>query len=171
MLALVGDDESLDQMREIVNSTPELESWRAEVDQHLSDRVLFETIMAVVVENPNCLQTDVKTLTGMADGHRIGTLISYLEKAGKLVRVKAGRTYRLLLPGSPDIPEPPPKRIVTSHRADRKPPPLREIDIASLDYVPLPRAPLHWEEAIIIAVEEPPKIRNHSAFMAACQPL
>ena len=92
-------------------------------------------------------------------------------KAGKLVRVKAGRTYRLLLPGSPDVPEPPPKRIVTSHRADRKPPPLREIDIASLDYVPLPRAPLHWEEAIIIAVEEPPKIRNHSAFMAACQPL
>jgi hypothetical protein len=68
-------------------------------------------------------------------------------KAGKLVRVKAGRTYRLLLPGSPDVPEPPPKRIVTSHRADRKPPPLREIDIASLDYVPLPRAPLHWEEA------------------------
>jgi hypothetical protein len=147
MLALVGDDKSLDQMREIVNSTPELESWRAEVDQHLSDRVLFETIMAVVVENPNCLQTDVKTLTGIADGHRIGTLISYLEKAGKLVRVKAGRTYQLLLPGSPDVPEPPPKRIVTSHRADRKPPPLREIDIASLDYVPLPRAPLHWEEA------------------------
>ena len=25
--------------------------------------------------------------------------------------------------------------------------------------------------ATIIAVEEPPEIRNHSAFMAACQPL
>ena len=146
-LALVGDDEGLDRMRNIVNSAPELEPWRAEVEQHLSDRVLFETIMAVVVENPNCLQTDVKTLAGMADGRRIATLISYLEKAGKLVRVKAGRTYRLLLPGSPDVPEPPPKRIVTSHRADRKPPPLSEIDIASLDYVTLPRAPLRWEEA------------------------
>ena len=74
-------------------------------------------------------------------------LISYLERVGQVVRVKAGRTYRLLPPGSVEIPEPPPKRIVASHRADRKPPQLREIDIASLDYVPLPRAPLHWEEA------------------------
>lgn len=161
MLALVGDDEGLDRMREIVTSTPELERWRTEVEQHLSDRVLFEAILAVVIENPNCLQTDVKTLTGMADGHRIGTLISYLEKARKLVRVKEGRTYRLLPPGSPDVPEPPPKRIVASHRPDRKPPPLREIDISSLDYVPLPRAPLHWEEAQIAreraAVPEPPE--------------
>ena len=162
VLALVGDDEGLDRMQEIVNSNPELEPWRAEVEQHLSDRVLFDTILAVVTGNPNCLQTDVKTLTGMADGRRIATLISYLDKAGKLVRVKAGRTYRLLLPGSPDVPEPPPKRIVASHRVDRKPPPLREINIASLDYVPLPRAPLHWEEAQVTreraAVPEPSEL-------------
>jgi hypothetical protein len=150
ILALVGDDEGLDQMREIVNSAPELEPWRAEVERHLSDRVLFDTILAVVMENPNCLQTDVKTLAGMADGRRIATLISYLEKAGRLVRIKDGRAYRLLPPGSPDVPEPPPERIVQSHRIDRKPPPLREIDIASLDYVPLPRAPLRWEEAQIM---------------------
>ncbi len=159
VLALVGDDEGLARMREVVVSTPGLEPWLAEVERHQTDRIMFQSILACISENPGCLQTDIKNLVGYADGHRIATLIFYLEKAGKLVRIKAGRSYRLLPPGSADVPEPPPKRIVASHRADRKPPLVREIDIASLDYVPLPRAPLHWEEAQVAreraAVPEP----------------
>ncbi len=146
-LALVGDDDGLASMRALVWSTPELEPWREEIERHESDRIMFQSILAAVAENPHCLQTDVKALVGEADGHRIGRLLSYLEKARKLVRVKEGRTYRLLPPGSAEVPEPTPKLIVRSHRADRKPPPMREIDIASLDYVPLPRAPLRWQEA------------------------
>ncbi len=41
---------------------------------------------------------------------------------------------------------PAPKRDVRSHRRDRKLPRLREIDLERLPYVPLPRAPLRWEE-------------------------
>jgi len=147
VLALLGDDEGLARMREIVASLPELEPWFDEVERHQSDRKLFKAIREVVAAQPGCLQTEVKELVGVEDGRRVANLLSYLDKAGKIVRVKEGRTYCLFPPNSPEIPAPPPERVVTSHRTDRKPPRLREIDITSLKYVPLPRAPLRWEEA------------------------
>ena len=146
VLALVGDDDGLARMREIIASALELEPWAEEVQRHHQDRRLFEAILQVVAAQPNCLQTEVKGLVGEENGRRVANLISYLEKAGKIARVKSGRTYRLLPPDSPDIPAPPPKRIVQSHRTNRKPPRLHEIDVSSLSYVPLPRAPLRWEE-------------------------
>lgn len=147
VLALVGDDEGLARMREIVASTRELEPWAESVDRHQHDRRLFRAILDAVAAHPNCLQAEVKDLVGEADGHRVANLLLYLDKAGKIVRIKAGRTYKLLPPDSSDIPMPPPKRIIESHRTDRKPPKLREIDFSSVSYIPLPRAPLRWEEA------------------------
>lgn len=147
VLALVGDDEGLTRMHKIVVSAPELEPWAEKVDRHQYDRRLFQAITDAVAAHPNCLQTEVKGLVGEADGRRVANLLWYLEKAGKIVRIKEGRTYRLVPPDSPEIPAPPPKRIVESHRSDRKSPKLREIDVSSLSYVPLPRAPLRWEEA------------------------
>lgn len=146
VLALVGDDEGLARMCEIVASAPELAPWAEGVERHQHDRQLFEAILDAVAAHPNCLQTDVKVLVGEADGHRVGHLIGYLEKARKIVRVKAGRTYRLLPPDSPEIPASPPRRAVDSHRSDSKPPKLHELNVSSLSYVPLPRAPLRWEE-------------------------
>lgn len=146
VLALLGDDEGLARMREIVVSVPKLELWSEEVERHQYDRRLFQTLLAAIAAYPNCLQTEVKELVGEPDGRRVANLLWYLDKAGKVVRIKAGRTYSLLPPDSPEVPAPPPKRIVKSHRSDQTPPRLREIDISSLSYVPLPRAPLRWEE-------------------------
>ena len=147
VLALVGDDEGLAQIHEVVASVPELKPWAEEVERHQQDRRLFEAIQEVVAAQPNRLQTEIKGLIGEDDGHRVANLISWLEKAGKIARVKAGRSYRIVPPGSPDIPALPPKRIISSHRTHRKPPRLSEINVPSLSYVPLPRAPLRWEEA------------------------
>lgn len=146
VLALVGDDEGLEQMREVVSSTPELEQWVKEVEQHQLDRRLFEVILKLVTDRPNCLQTEVKGFIGVDDGRKVANLISYLDKAGKIARVKSGRTYRILPPDSPEIPKPAPKRIIRSHRTDREPAKLREIDVSALDYVPLPRAPRRWDD-------------------------
>ena len=147
ILALVNDQEGLTRMSEIVASVAELEPWAEKVERHLDDRRLVESIQELVVTRPNCLQTAVKGLIGEEDGHRVARLISYLEKAGRIVRVKAGRTYRLLPPDSADVPEAPPKRTIRSHRIDRGPPRLIEMDVESLSYVPLPRSPSRWEEA------------------------
>lgn len=145
VLALVGDDEGLARMRELVQETPVLRPWAEYVEGHEKDRKLFPAIVEAVHENPNCLQTDVKSIVREVDGRRVARLISYLEKAGALARVKSGRTYKLLPPNSPGIPARP-RRIVKSHRAERVSFPPQVLDLSSLDYVPLPRAPLRWEE-------------------------
>ena len=147
ILALLNDREGLSRMSEIVASVPELEPWAEKVEGHRHDRRLFEFIQEVVAARPNCRQTEVKGLIREQDGRRVARLISYLEKAGRIVRVKAGRTYRLLPPDSADIPEAPPKREVRSHRIDRESPRKIEIDVESLTYIPLPRSPSRWEEA------------------------
>jgi hypothetical protein len=148
ILALNCDDDALAEMQRLVASMPDLEPWAAQVTQHAEDRRLFPAILDAIQTNPGCLQTDIKTFVALQDGHRIANLISYLEKAGKIIRIKEGRSYKLLIPGSPDAPVAAPRPIFTeSHRSDRMPPPMHEIDISCLDYVPLPRSPLRWEQA------------------------
>lgn len=120
ILAIVGDDDGLAEMLQIVTSVPDLALWIEEVKDHQEDRHLFEAILEAVKTSPNCLQTDVKALVGVEDGHRIATLVSYLEKAGKIVRIKIGRTYKLVLPGSACAPSPSPKRSIESHRTGQK---------------------------------------------------
>ena len=176
VLALVGDDEGLTWMSEIIASMPELEPWTEEIQRHQLDRQLFKAILEAVATQPNCLQTEVKGLIGEVDGRRVANLISYLDKAKKIVRVKAGRTYRLLPSDSPDIPAPPQKRIIKSHRTDQKPPRLREIDVSSLNYVPLPRAPERWEEeqtgrerAMISEAKDPFEVRDSNWRIATVE--
>ena len=147
ILALLDDHAGIEQIESIVRAEPDLARWQQEIEQHRSDQILFRKIEAAIASHGNCLQTQVKELVGAADGHRVATLIGYLEKAGKIARIKEGRTYRLVLPDSVSAPKPAPKRIVPSHRQDRALQELHEIDIAALDYIPLPRSPLRWEEA------------------------
>jgi hypothetical protein len=147
ILAFLGDDDGLTKMKNLVTTTPELKPWIEKVEQHFQERHLFPAILDAIVKNPKCLQTDIKTLVDSKDGRHIAHLISYLEKANKITRSKKGRTYELELI---DKKKPPavPKKIVTSHRKDRIPPPIHEIDISSIKYVPLPRSPLRWEEKL-----------------------
>jgi len=146
-LALVGDADGLLRMRSLVASIPELAPWADGVTDHQQDLDLFRRIRNLVAASPGCLQTDLKARLGLSDGRRAGLLVSYLEKADMIVRVPSGKTYKLLPPDSPEIPQPVPERHVGSHRKDKSSPRLIEIDAAKLAYVPLPRAPLRWEEA------------------------
>lgn len=146
MLALVGDQEGLREMREIIGSLPELAPWRPAVDQHEEDHGWFAAILLTIEKNPGCLQTNVKDLIGAKDGCRVATLITWLEKAGRITRTKKGRTYALTLVDSVPPTAPVPMREVQSHRLDHRRPRLREIDLQHLPYVPLPRAPLRWEK-------------------------
>jgi len=154
ILALADDEAGLAEMQQIVSSVPELKPWDEEVDRHRQDRRLFKAILEVVASHPNCLQTDVKKFIGEADGRRVANLLSYLEKAGKIARIKAGRTYKIMLVETSKVPTPVATSLVRSRRSDRKPPKLKEIDISSLAYVPLPRSPLRWEEAQIRRAKE-----------------
>ena len=147
VLVLAGDDDGLTEMRTLVTSVRALAPWRDSVDRHAEDRQLVTSILKAVGQEPGCRQKAMKSLLGVNDGRRISTLISWMEKAGRLTRTRRGKDYDLWLP---DTAPPTPTSLalhVGSHRADRKPPRLRVIDAARLPYIPLPRAPLHWEES------------------------
>jgi hypothetical protein len=147
MLALAGDDAGLAEMERVVDSIPELESWIRPVRQHIEDRRTLSAIVRAVADNPRCLQSDIRELIGAFDGAHVANLLGYLEKGRMIVRTKEGRGHRLVLAGSREIPVSITSRAVASHRRDQKTPPLREIKLSSLHYVPLPRAPMRWEEA------------------------
>jgi len=147
LLALVGDDEGLAEMRGIVTSNRDLDAWVDTVEQHEENRRLFTAILEATQQNPGCRQTNMKSLLGIEDGRRVSTLIGWLDKAGKITREKQGSTYTIWLAGAVQAPEPPPQRNVRSHRTDQSPPRMREIDVTRIPYVPLPRSPSRWEEA------------------------
>ena len=148
ILALVGDEAGMSRMRDLVSSLPPLEPWTPTVGKHEEDAILFNSILEAVESHPNCLQTEVKGFVGVSDGRRVANLLSYLEKAGKVVRKREGRTYRITPGSSPSNDTAPVVRVVKSHRDEPELPQIQEIDISSLEYVPLPRAPLRWEEAL-----------------------
>ena len=147
VLALAGDEAGISRMRELVSSLPPLERWTEKVQRHEEDLILFNSILEAVESHPNCLQPEIKGLVGVSDGRRVANLLSYLEKAGKIVRKREGRTYRITLGSKLTSDTQPVVRVVQSHRDESEPPEIQEIDISSLKYVPLPRAPLRWEEA------------------------
>ena len=96
ILALVGDEGGLFQLEAIVEAIPELQAWRAKVFEHWEDLRLFNVIKEAISSHPYCLQVEVKGLVGHNDGHRIATLISYLEKSHQIQRIPDGKTYRLI---------------------------------------------------------------------------
>lgn len=146
MLALEGDDKGLKEMRRIIMSIAVLKPWNSFIDRHEDDMRLFKAILETVEKNPQCLQTNVKKLVGTEDGRRVANLISWLEKAGRIIRTKKGRSFALTITGSAHSSNPVPKIRVKSHRTERDPIRCREIDLQSLPYVPLPRSPLRWEK-------------------------
>lgn len=162
ILALVGDQQGLSHMAELVRSTPLLNNWLDDVEDHLYNLKLFQAIQEAIRSNPDCLQTEVKDLVGEQDGRRVANLISYLEKAGRIVRIREGRTYRILPGDAENIPTPTPRAPVASHRTGKTPPKLRQLEIASLDYVPLPRSPTQWEAAQVIrGGTDAPEVKDH----------
>ena len=109
ILALVGDEKALSQLEGVASSIPELDSWKAVIAKHWEDLRLFNLIKTSAQSHPYCLQAEIKHIVGHDDGHRIATLISYLEKDRKIQRIPDGKTYRLVSLdceyGSPWVPQ------------------------------------------------------------------
>lgn len=145
ILALVGDTAGLMEMRAAVLSNPRLALCIPAVEKHIRAVPLFKAILQAVAEKPGCMQSSIKELIGAEDGHQVAYLISWLEKTGKITRTRRGQAHSLVIAGSPHDEGLPPRRLVGSHRMDRHSLKCRDIDLNTLPYVPLPRAPLRWE--------------------------
>lgn len=147
IMAVIGDREGIAEIRRTVESIPDLHGWLPTVEAHERDVDMVDAILKVVREHPGILQNEIKNAINAQEGGRPSTLISWLEKARIICRQKSKKTYKLTLANADytDIPNKPIRRSLASHRTDRQPPPLKEIDLNALPYVPLPRAPKIWE--------------------------
>ncbi len=146
MFALIGDAAAQAELVRIVTATPELTPWRPALVQHHREHALVPRIAQAVEDHPGCLQSDLKEVLGEPDGRLTATLIGFLERAGRIVRVREGRAVKLHLGGSDAAPPPPVKVTATSHRSSVASAPLLHLDLSGTPLVTLPQAPARWEE-------------------------
>jgi hypothetical protein len=162
-LAMVGDDSGLERLREVTQKVPELGEWGPAVEQAIEDRRLLVRIRDVLAQRPGILQTDVKSAVGASDGRRISGLIRQMAESHEIKRIRYKSTYLLGL-GNAEIALPDdhparssqtssdsPTRVEVATTFDqsyerRRPIQPALITLDGLEYVPLPRAPLRWEE-------------------------
>lgn len=95
MMALTGNVDGLEKIRDLVAEFDHLDSYRPDAAKHLKSFELFEAIRTLVSSKPGVLQNKVKTELGEQDGRHIGNLISWLEKAGEITREQKGKSYAL----------------------------------------------------------------------------
>ena len=93
ILALVGDEDGLSQLEGVVSAISELEPWKAKTAEHWEDLRLFNLIKGHLYD-PILIAFRPKSdiFVEHDNGHRIATLISYLEKDRKIQRIPEGKT-------------------------------------------------------------------------------
>ena len=162
-MALTGDDEGLQELAKAAGLHPDLKDFEVVVEEAVRDRHYVSAIVGLIRKEPGVLQTDISERIGAEDARGIASLLRQMEEGRLIGRTKTKRTYALTLE-SQDVPkseeavaqalkdeerrllEPtPPIVVVDRSHNDRKKLKPREIDLKSLEYVPLPRAPLRWE--------------------------
>lgn len=155
LMAVMGELEGLRELRRVLESVPELREWLPVADESEKDAELAEGIVDVVSRSPGVLQSELKGRLGAQESRRVSQLAQWLEKAGRLRRIRSGKTFRLMpieiaasvapADTAPRASSVPPKPSLTTRR-EREAKTPRLIDLQSLPYVRLPKAPIAWQE-------------------------
>lgn len=95
--AVINDRSHLDAVKAVVESVPELrEGWAGEVVAAFAMEQVSREIQAYVRDHPGTVQSKLKDLIGKP-GQMISEVAYWLDRLGKLRRVKAGRSYELYI--------------------------------------------------------------------------
>lgn len=159
LMAVMGEREGIRELREALRHTPELHAWLYTADDAETDAILVDGIVAAVAVQPAIKQTELKGRVS-SDGRRLSTLAAWLDKGGRLRRVKQGATYLL-------YPRDYPIEVVVSDASlssagttttnlavvsplrrprPRSPARVRAVNLQNLPCLRLPKAPAAWEE-------------------------
>ncbi|MEQ9378289.1 MAG: hypothetical protein RIG68_24065 [Imperialibacter sp.] len=88
--AINGNTRQLKNIQDVVNYFDELHTYADDVETAFARRELAAKIFRYVKANSNCRQTDLKRNLNLEDGCLISTTVHYMEKAGKLKRIREG---------------------------------------------------------------------------------
>ena len=179
LMAVMEERDGIRELRAVLESVEELRDWLPSSEEAEADVQVVPRIVALVEAEPGILQSSLKSrLPGSGDAEtRSGAsnLAAWLEKAGRIQRVKKGSSYQLYPAGyristaaaSSPLPLSCLSRSASSTSSSSSssssstllapaPPPLtrirrsaakaRLLDLDRIPVVRLPRAPLRWEE-------------------------
>jgi len=103
LAAVLGDEHALDTIASVVEAHKALEPWREYVTTGREDLANVALIRQYIDQQPGCIQSTLGKTFGI-DGRRASRLISQLDQAGLIERVKQDRSYALYPAGA--SPEP-----------------------------------------------------------------
>ncbi len=181
LMAVMEDRDGIRELRAVLESVEELRDWLPSAAEAEANVEVVPHIVALVEAEPGILQSSLKSrLPGAGNaeaeaGSAISNLAAWLEKAGRIQRVKRGLSYRLYPAGyristaaesssptssssrsaSSTWPSSASSSSSSSLLASARPPrarnrrPAAKARLLDLDWLPvvrLPRAPLRWEE-------------------------
>ncbi len=177
LMAVMEDRDGIRELRAVLESVEDLRDWLPSAEEAEADVGVVPHIVALVQAEPGILQSSLKSrLLGDGDaeagsGSGASNLATWLEKAGRIHRVKKGSSYQLYPAGyristAAASSSPPPlssssstaftssssssSLLAPAHppraRSRRSAAKARLLDLDQLPVVRLPRAPLRWEE-------------------------
>jgi len=94
---LFGLSGQLVNLKEIVDYIPELKTWKKYIDEGFKVLELTPKIIKAIEKHPGTFQTKIKEIVSESDGRLIARILYYLEKMGRIKRVKEGKTYKVFL--------------------------------------------------------------------------
>lgn len=162
-LVMTDDGAGLQRLLRLTAEVPQPHEWKSVVVAAMKDRENLSSIREVLATRPGVLQRDIKEAVGADDGRRVSTLLYWLDKSGEIRRLRYKNTYVLGLPGV-EIPLPDDHAAVATAADDdqatetavtstfdqahtgRRVLRPTDIDLTRVEYIPLPRAPMRWEE-------------------------
>lgn len=97
VLAVLQDEEGIQQLQRTLAAVDDLKPWHVVGDAAAADLVLVSRILGVVAAAPGLRQGDLRKQLPGADGRRVAALASWLEKAGRLRRIRKGKDYELVI--------------------------------------------------------------------------
>lgn len=95
ILAVLQDEDGVRLLQQTLAAVEDLKPWRPVGDAAANDLTLVARIMGVVVAHPGVLQTALRDRLPDAEGRRLATLTTWLEKARRIRRVRTGKSYAL----------------------------------------------------------------------------
>jgi len=158
LMAVLEDEEAIDDLRSSLEGIPELHGWMECVDAAKQDLALVHGIMREIAAAPGMIQTMLKSRLGVDKGQDIAQLVRLLEKAKRVRRLRKGSSYLLhpydQVPSSAPFSEPKtpgaapvePRSLLPRVKSSRRAIPPTQLDISNVPLVRLPMAPSMWAE-------------------------
>lgn len=145
LMAVMGDREALSELHQAVEKIPEIQDWLVAAEQAERDADAVDQILAVVQQYPGTLQNQLKKRIAIIDARRLSTLAGWLDRGGRIRRVRTANTYRLNLvtdasqsSAVPTALEEVPLPVKSSARHQRRARKAKKIDLGRVPLVRLP---------------------------------